>query len=570
MKKFILSSILLMSVIFSYAYNFNVYGYIIDDDGNPVVQQDVMIRAENCGDSAFAITYTDGNGYYSANIELEGTQNIFIEVYSWNCYSYYSETVEVSGEGSQQVDFEVCSANGETDCFTYYFYDYDYENPFLINFTSFVEPSDDNTTYTWVFGDSDIHSTEANPTHEYSEEGEYIVTLIANNEECGEMIYEDVVYVYNYNDTSDYARCFADFYFEFDPVSTTNIHFIDFSWSMDDITGWNWDFGDGQTSTEQNPTHEYGEEGEYFVSLTITTPSCESSIEFLIYTGENTWYPDECQALFFADYNWNDYFTVNFIDMSWGSGNGNINSYQWNFGDGNGSAEQNPTHTYTEEGQYDVELIIFTDSCTSTFNETVFIENWDNPGDCSAFFFPEFDSITTNVQFYDLSIPESTYWNWSFGDGETSFEQNPLHQYAGTGIYLVSLTSGIGDCESTFEMEIEIREFEGKDKEVIYEGVIRRAYAVHESSTTAIKNTVRTASQYFVYPNPVSNELNINFDYTTDAKISIINIAGQEIKRIELSDKNSLKADVSSLPAGIYFAKINAGNHIETVKFIKK
>ena len=562
MKKLILSSILLMSVIFSYAYNFNVYGYITDDDGNPVANQEVILRVGN-GNNGISV-YTVDAGYYTANLELEGTQSILVQVYSWNCEELYTEVITASGEGSEQADFEICSEGNSSDCFAFYFYERAYDNSLLVNFTAFVEPFDENTTYFWDFGDGST-GTEATPYHEYSEEGEYTVSMTVTNDECGEMIYEDVVYISNEN----FGRCLADFYFGLDTTVTTTVYFTDMSWSMDDITGWDWNFGDGNTSNEQNPTHTYDEDGEYTVDLSITTPTCTSSVAYTIQTGDSTWYPDECQALFFTQYNWDDYFNVSFVDMSWGSGNGNINAWQWNFGDGNGSSDQNPTHTYSEEGQYNVELTIFTDSCTSTFQEIVYIENWDNGCGLNAFFFPEFDSLTTNIQFYDLSIPEPTYWNWSFGDGATSTQENPLHEYAETGIYLVSLTSGFGDCESTFEMEIELREFDGDVKEILYEGVIRQAYAVHEG-TTDIKNPTKTVSQYSVFPNPVTNELNINFNSAIDAKISIINITGQEIKRLELSDKNTLQADVSNLPAGVYFARINAGTQTQTVKFIKK
>lgn len=47
----------------------------------------------------------------------------------------------------------------------------------------------------------------------------------------------------------------------------------------DPITSWEWDFGDGAVSNEQNPKHTYATEGDYVVRLTITTPAGSDSCE---------------------------------------------------------------------------------------------------------------------------------------------------------------------------------------------------------------------------------------------------------------------------------------------------
>ncbi len=565
MKKYIISIVFLLSIMFSYAYNFTVFGYITNTDGEPVAEQGVFFRVGEPAGSDTTFVLTDEDGYYSVDFELDGGQVIFIDVYSWECNQFYSEIVQTSEAGSQQVDFTICEASN-SDCFAFFYYDYDFTNPFLINFNSFVDPPSEETVYTWDFGDGTI-GNGASPTHEYETTGEYNVTLTASNDECGEMIYEDFVFLYN--DTINFERCFADFYYYIDSIDTNKAYFVDMSWSEIGVTSWNWNFGDGNSSNEQYPEHVYAQEGEYNVSLTIESGDiCTSTIEYPIWVGENTWYPDECQAMFFTEYNWDNYLTADFVDFSWGSGNSNIDSWQWDFGDGNGSAEQNPSHTYSEDGEYMVSLTIFAGDCSNTFYEVVYIEDWGNWGDCQAFFFPSFDSTSLNVQFYDLSIPDPDYWNWTFGDGGESTEQNPIHEYDETGIYLISLTSGIGDCASTFEMEIEIRELEVKN--TVYEGIIRKAYAVPIANPSSTEDIDKNIIQYSIYPNPVNDELNIDFGSQVDAKISIVSVTGQELKRIEISGENNLRADVSNLPNGIYFAKIKTETKMRTVKFVKK
>ena len=54
------------------------------------------------------------------------------------------------------------------------------------------------------------------------------------------------------------------------------VHFID--QSTGNVTAWAWDFNDGGNSTEQNPTHVYTKNGNYTITLTITTPDCQNKL----------------------------------------------------------------------------------------------------------------------------------------------------------------------------------------------------------------------------------------------------------------------------------------------------
>ncbi|MCK4661956.1 MAG: PKD domain-containing protein, partial [Bacteroidales bacterium] len=324
-------------------------------------------------------------------------------------------------------------------------------------------------------------------------------------------------------------------------------------------------FGDGITSTEQNPTHEYTEDGEYLVSLTIETDDCSSTTEYYVWIGDNTWYPEECMAIFWAEYNQEDYFTVQFNDLSWGAGN-EILSWDWNFGDGTESTEQNPSHTYTEEGEYLVSLTIHSDSCTSTFIEVVYIEDWGNSnGDfCGAFFIPEFIENSLSVQFYDLSIPIPESWTWNFGDGSTNTEQNPLHEYADSGIYIVTLTTqniGNDSCIGTFEMEIYVHQNNG--------GIVK-SFATGPSGITGIPNTTNKISPNIsLYPNPVNDKLFIEIpNGIENAQVEIMNIAGQIILSQNFTN-NKFYINTTELIQGLYIASIIIDGKRTNLKFIK-
>jgi len=115
------------------------------------------------------------------------------------------------------------------------------------------------------------------------------------------------------------------------------------------VTSWSWDFGDGGSSTAENPSHQYTSPGNYTVSLTVTSATCndtETKTSYIavsdVVTANFSGTPTSGTAP----------LTVNFTDLS----TGNPTSWSWNFGDGGSSASQNPSHIYTAEGTYSVTL----------------------------------------------------------------------------------------------------------------------------------------------------------------------------------------------------------------------
>ncbi len=122
--------------------------------------------------------------------------------------------------------------------------------------------------------------------------------------------------------------------------------------STGSISSWLWQFGDGETSAEQNPSHVYNATGTYTVSLTVTGSS-GSDTEIKINYIEVTETPLVAN---FTGSPTSGYrpLTVQFTDTS----SGIINSRAWNFGDGWTSSVQNPSHTYIDEGIYTVSLSV--------------------------------------------------------------------------------------------------------------------------------------------------------------------------------------------------------------------
>ncbi|MDX1910021.1 MAG: PKD domain-containing protein [Saprospiraceae bacterium] len=261
--------------------------------------------------------------------------------------------------------------------------------------------------------------------------------------------------------------CFADFYAE--PIDSLTFQFSGYYYAWDSIQGvsWLWDFGDGNTSTEQNPTHTYAQDGFYIVTLTVTgADGCVATVSYAVETTFNG-FPD---CIGYIMYSQIDTTTFDFSALIY-DGDGNLtlaSSYLWDFGDGNTSNDPSPTHTYADEGVYTVQLHATTlGGCELHACNVVFA--FDCPIDtfwygCQAMFYVGYgtDSIVVwppqdplTLSFFDISWGAAQSWAWDFGDGNTSTVQNPTHTYAAEGVYTVTLSIiTIDGCESETSFEI--------------------------------------------------------------------------------------------------------------------
>ena len=128
--------------------------------------------------------------------------------------------------------------------------------------------------------------------------------------------------------------------------------------STDDPSEWLWDFGDGSTSTDQNPLHTYQAEGIFDVTLCIKDvfgEDCITKGNFITATSAIPKPSGKSVANFTADHTAGPApLTVQFTDLS----TDDPSEWLWDFGDGNTSLDQNPLHTYQAEGIFDVTLCI--------------------------------------------------------------------------------------------------------------------------------------------------------------------------------------------------------------------
>ncbi len=208
-------------------------------------------------------------------------------------------------------------------------------------------------------------------------------------------------------------------------------------------TSWSWNFGDGGTSTLQNPSHIYSAAGQYTVSLTATNGTGPN-------TATKTNYITVSAAAPVANFSGTPTtgsapLTVNFTDLSTGS----PTSWSWNFGDGGTSTLQNPSHIYSAAGQYTVSLTATNGTGPNTATKTNYITVSAAAPVADFSGTPTTGSAPLTVNFTDLSTGAPTSWSWNFGDGGTSTLQNPNHIYSAAGQYTVSLTATNGAGPNT-------------------------------------------------------------------------------------------------------------------------
>lgn len=200
------------------------------------------------------------------------------------------------------------------------------------------------------------------------------------------------------------------------------------------ITGWEWSFGDGTTDSVQSPTHTYAAEGIYTITLVaISDQGCRDT------TMSTTTIYELPKAQFTAALSCAGDTTVFTNNSTVGSGA--ITSYAWDFGDGSMSTDENPIHVFASANIHSVQLITTTNNgCTDTAGQQIITHPTPNAQfqvDASAC--EEEDLNLTELS----SIPSGSIasFNWNFGDGNSSTQQNPALSYPTFGTYIVQLTA---------------------------------------------------------------------------------------------------------------------------------
>ncbi len=300
--------------------------------------------------------------------------------------------------------------------------------------TSFSLNDPAGVSYLWDFGDGTT-STASTPSHVYENPGQYTVTLLVDNgSPC--LKYYSVFQVVNVEGRVPVFNVSVN------PCPPFEVTFSD---TTHGAASWSWNFGDGVTSTLQNPTHVFSNTSPQHVGLTITTSAgCTYSyvgfnaVNFLAFT-----------ATFTSNYDPELPFPK---PVQFTSTNPAAISWLWDFGDGTTSTEQNPIHVYQSDSAYQVTLVISNGDCSVSALGTAFAareaveENQSDPGEGGST--PPEQGILpdplvacapANVSFHRRDSSHVVLL-WNFGDGTTSTQQSPFHLYNQPGLYSVYYT----------------------------------------------------------------------------------------------------------------------------------
>jgi len=312
-------------------------------------------------------------------------------------------------------------------------------------FVQFMDSSTGNPTqWIWDLGNGTT-STVQNPGIIYTNPGVYSIKLIVKNS-----VGQDSVLKSNYINV--YAL--PDVQFSFAPTEgcpALNVQFNNKSTAgSGTITEQIWDFGDNEISTDPNPLHAYTFSDTFGVTLTVTnnygckqTLYKDSSIKVNdgVTANFNYSYINACQLP----------VKVDFHDLSLSN---STLTYNWSFGDNTVSDSQNPTHTYTQNGTYHVQLFTTTNSgCTDTLTKDISIGKV-----IPDFLLPSDNCENVSLSFINNSSPDPISATWSFGDGGTANSINAGHTYTVPGSFQIKMTADFGNCTASLTKDITILE----------------------------------------------------------------------------------------------------------------
>ena len=217
-----------------------------------------------------------------------------------------------------------------------------------------------------------------------------------------------------------------------------------------------WDFGDGDSSSVFEPSHIYGATGNYTVTLTAVDPqtNCINIDESNVLIQDSPpvdFVVNQTEGCIPANFVFTDLNNLPDVDVVWDFGDGQLSNQP-------GSID----HTYADTGCFTVTLTATNAiGCVSTFSNTDMVCVYENP---IAFFTAEETIVPADdpfVYFINNSQYADTYV-WDFGDGATSFSENPVHLYPqGAANYEVLLTaSNASGCFDQFVLTIVLWEEE--------------------------------------------------------------------------------------------------------------
>ncbi|HWB63124.1 MAG TPA: PKD domain-containing protein [Chitinophagales bacterium] len=289
-------------------------------------------------------------------------------------------------------------------------------------------------SWQWDFGDATT-STLQSPSHLYAGTGNYIITLIAADSiGCADTAQQQATI--NPNPSAAFTATTQ--------CQGTATTFTDAS--SGNPVQWRWSFGDGNTSTQQNPSNTYASANSYMATLIATNSfGCPDTTTNLVTVNPNPVAAFNAPSVCY-------YSAAQFTDQSTGS----PVQWHWDFGDTQTSPLQNPSHSYISTGTYPVTLTATTAlGCSNTVQQN--FTAWPQPVASFTVAPVCFNGVSQFVNNSAISSGNITNYAWAFGDGATSAQVNPAYTYAAPGTYMAGLiVQSDSGCLDTANMAVTV------------------------------------------------------------------------------------------------------------------
>lgn len=291
-------------------------------------------------------------------------------------------------------------------------------------------------SWQWNFDDGTPDNTLQNTAHNYSNYGEYFVSLIVTtNNNCKDTITNSLVVHPLPNALFSYSTTCVGNSTVFTDESTVPVIV-----SNDVITSWIWDFDEnGATSNTQSASYQYANTGTYSVQLNVVSDfGCADSVIIPVVVN-----PTPVADFTLSDTAGCSPFCFSFTDAS-SVASGTNTQWYWDLGDGATSTSAASEHCYDNPDitpiQFSISLTVVSDSgCTALVNKNNVITVYPMPvANFSAS--PQITTLNDPNVTFDNTSNSAALWFWDFGDGSSDIIQNPpTHTYSDTGTYNVSL-----------------------------------------------------------------------------------------------------------------------------------
>lgn len=292
---------------------------------------------------------------------------------------------------------------------------------------------------------------------------------------------------------------------------------------------WLWDFGDGATSTQQNPTHLYAQPGSYQVCLIAYGP-CDN--DTVCNTLNVTCAPIAPGFTHLANG-----LSVDFQDTTQAAV-----AWMWDFGDGGSDTMPNPNHVFGFDGTYNV-CLFAENICGDTLTVC----------DSLQFCAPLTAGIShlangVFVDFQDASGGNPVEWLWIFGDGDSASIPNPTHVYPSQNqSYVVTL-------------------------------IVSNLCGVSDTITDSISVMVGLdgglEGRLSIYPNPSEGLFKISLGslWVEDVEVKVFDLAGRILHADTWMPAGPFESlmDLSQLPAGAYLVEVKADGRRDFARVIKE